>query len=78
MQGKAPNHARFRARGEKGRMIKDKTMVYNACYTEWSLETLKGIKSGCMNYPPEVIPSSVEKGRILLDEKVVLDWKPRV
>lgn len=58
--------------------IKDKTMVCNACYTEWNLESLKGIKGGCMNYPPEVIPNTVEKGRVLIDEKVVLNWKPRV
>jgi hypothetical protein len=58
--------------------IKDKTLVCNACYTEWNLESLKGIKGGCMNYPPEIIPSTVEKGKILIDEKVVLDWKPRV
>ena len=58
--------------------IKDKSMVCNACYTEWNLETLKGIKGGCLNYPPEVIPSTVDKDRILIDEKVVLDWKPRV
>jgi hypothetical protein len=58
--------------------IKDKTLVCNACYTEWDLENLKGIKGGCLNYPPEIIPSTVEKGRILIDEKVVLDWKPRV
>jgi hypothetical protein len=31
-----------------------------------------------MNYPPEVIPSTVEKDRIVIDEKAVLDWKPRV
>ena len=58
--------------------IKDKTLVCNACYTEWNLESLKGIKGGCMNYPPEIIPSTVEKGKILIEEKVVLDWKPRV
>ena len=58
--------------------IKDKSLVCNACYTEWSLETLKGISGGCMNYPPEVIPSNVEKDQILIDEKVVLNWKPRV
>jgi hypothetical protein len=58
--------------------IKDKTLVCNACYTEWNLESLKGIKGGCMDYPPEIIPSTVEKGKILIDEKVVLDWKPRV
>jgi len=58
--------------------IKDKAMVCNACYTEWNLENLKGIKGGCMIYPPEVIPNTVEKGRVLIDEKVVLNWKPRV
>ena len=58
--------------------IKDKTLVCNACYTEWNLENLKGIKGGCMNYPPEIIPSTVEKGRVVIDEKVVLNWKPRV
>ncbi len=58
--------------------IKDKTLVCNACYTEWDLENLKGIKGGCLNYPPDVIPSTVEKDRIVIDEKVVLNWKPRV
>lgn len=57
--------------------IQDKTLVCNACNTEWSLETLKGIQGGCVNYPPEVIPSTVEKDRVLIEEKVVLDWKPR-
>jgi hypothetical protein len=56
----------------------DKALVCNACNTEWSLETLKGIKGGCMNYPPEVIPSTIEKDRVLIEESVVLGWKPRV
>jgi hypothetical protein len=58
--------------------IQDKTLVCNACYTTWNLETLKGIKGGCLNYPPDVIPSTVEKGQIQIDEKVVTQWKPRV
>lgn len=58
--------------------IKDKTLVCNACYTEWDLENLKGIKGGCLNYPPDVIPSTIEQDRIIIDEKVVLGWKPRV
>jgi hypothetical protein len=58
--------------------IKDRAMVCNACYTEWNLEDLKGIKGGCLNYPPEVIPNTVDKGRVIIDEKVVLNWKPRV
>ena len=58
--------------------IKDKTLVCNACFTEWNLDSLKGVRGGCIDYPPEVIPSTVEKGRIVIDEKVVLNWKPRV
>jgi hypothetical protein len=57
--------------------IQDKALVCNACNTEWSLETLKGIRGGCMDYPPEVIPSTVEKDRVLIEEKIVLGWKPR-
>ncbi len=58
--------------------IKDKLLVCNSCYTEWNLETLKGIKGGCLKYPPDVIPNKVEKGQILIDEKLVIQWKPRV
>ena len=58
--------------------IKDKSMVCNACYTEWNLETLEGIKGGCLNYPPDVIPSTVEKDQIRIDEKAIIQWKPRV
>jgi len=58
--------------------IQDRKLVCNACDTEWHLETHKGIKGGCMNYPPVIIPNTVEKDSIVIDEKVVLDWKPRV
>jgi uncharacterized Zn ribbon protein len=58
--------------------IQDKTLVCNACGTEWNLETLKGIQGGCLNYPPDVIPSTVEKGLIQIDAKTSLNWRPRV
>ena len=58
--------------------INDKKIVCNACATEWNLETLKGIQGGCLNYPPDVIPSTIEKGRIIIDEKIVTQWRPRV
>jgi len=58
--------------------ISDKKIVCNACGTEWNLETLKGIQGGCLNYPPDVIPSTVEKDRIQIDEKIITQWKPRV
>ncbi len=57
--------------------IQDNVLVCNACNTEWSLETLKGVSGGCMNYPPEVIPSTVEGESVLIQEKSVLGWKPR-
>jgi hypothetical protein len=57
--------------------IKDKSIVCNSCYTEWTLDTLKGIKGGCLKYPPDVIPHSAENGEIVIDEKTVALWKPR-
>ena len=58
--------------------VNDKKLVCNACATEWNLETLKGIQGGCLNYPPDVIPSTIEKGRIQIDEKIITQWRPRV
>lgn len=58
--------------------INDKKIVCNACGTEWNLETLKGIQGGCLNYPPDVIPSMIEKDQIQIDEKIITQWKPRV
>jgi uncharacterized membrane protein len=58
--------------------INDKKLVCNACATEWNLETLKGIQGGCLNYPPDAIPSTIEKDRIQIDEKIITQWKPRV
>lgn len=58
--------------------IEDKTLVCNACNTMWNLENLKGIQGGCLNYPPDVIPSTVDKDRIQIDEKIVTQWRPRV
>jgi hypothetical protein len=58
--------------------MEDKKLVCNACNTEWNLETLKGIQGGCLNYPPDVIPSTIEKDRIQIDEKFITQWKPRV
>lgn len=58
--------------------IKDKLIVCNSCYTEWNLDTLKGIKGGCLKYPPDAIPSTVAHGSISIEENHVTQWKPRV
>ncbi len=58
--------------------IKGNSIVCNACFAEWDIETLRGIRGGCLNYPPDVISNTVEKGQILIDEKLVIRWRPRV
>ena len=57
--------------------IRGNSIVCNACFAEWDIETLQGIRGGCLKYPPDVIPNKIEKGQILIDEKVVIQWKPR-
>jgi len=58
--------------------LRDKSVVCNACFAEWDIETLRGIKGGCLKYPPDAVPNKVENGQILIDEKIVAEWKPRV
>jgi hypothetical protein len=58
--------------------IRGKSMVCNVCNTEWNLETLQGIKGGCLTYPPDFIMSTIENGRIWIDEQVVRRWRPRI
>ena len=58
--------------------LRDKSVVCNACFAEWDIETLRGIKGGCLKYPPDAVPNKVEEGQILIDEKIVAEWKPRV
>lgn len=58
--------------------IRGKSMVCNACATEWNLETLRGIKGGCLTYPPDFIPNTIENRRIWIDEQTVIRWRPRI
>lgn len=53
-------------------------LVCNACGTKWDLETLKGISGGCLNYPPDVLESTLENGNIVIAESLVANWQPRV
>ncbi len=57
--------------------IQDQKLVCNACDTEWQMETHKGIRGGCMDYPPEIIPNTLEGDSIVIEENTVLGWKPR-
>lgn len=58
--------------------IEGNHLVCNACGSRWELETSKGIAGGCQGYPPEVLPSSIVDGKIVVDEQKVATWKPRV
>lgn len=57
--------------------IQDQKLVCNACDTEWQMETHKGIRGGCIDYPPEIIPNTLEGDSIVIEENTVLGWKPR-
>ena len=58
--------------------IEGNQMVCNACFTRWDLETLKGISGGCLNYPPDVLPHSIQDGKLMIKETDLQNWKPRV
>lgn len=53
-------------------------LVCNACGSRWELETSKGVSGGCLGYPPELLPSTIVDGRIVVDEAKIASWKPRV
>lgn len=57
--------------------IQDNMLVCNACFTKWDLESLDGLQGGCLNYPPDILPSVVEGDEVRIDEQLVLNWQPR-
>jgi len=57
--------------------IRGTRLVCNACATLWSLETLKGIAGGCMDYPPDQVAYTVADGKLVLDENELRSWIPR-
>ncbi|MGE5549789.1 MAG: DUF2318 domain-containing protein [Bacteroidota bacterium] len=58
--------------------IEGDQLVCNACGTRWTLEDLKGISGGCPEYPPEILDNQINGDQVVLSEKAVLTWKPRV
>lgn len=58
--------------------IENGNLVCNACGTVWALENHKGISGGCQEYPPEILPSIIQGGQLLIDETAAKAWKPRV
>ncbi len=58
--------------------IEGNNMVCNSCFTKWDLETLEGLSGGCLKYPPDVLAHTVQGNKIMIKEKDVLNWKPRI
>jgi hypothetical protein len=58
--------------------IEGDELVCNACGTRWRLNDLRGISGGCLEYPPEELPYTVEGATVVVPEVPVRDWQPRV
>ncbi len=58
--------------------IQDNKIVCGTCYSQWDIETLKGITGGCLEYPPDVVAHSTDGEKITIDESVIARWSPRV
>ena len=57
--------------------VEGSTLICNTCGTKWDLETSKGISGGCLDYPPEVLPSTLADGKLVGEEAKIASWKPR-
>ena len=53
-------------------------LVCANCETRWKLSNLEGVQGTCQKYPPDPIPSTVDGNRIIIDEKLVKNWKMRI
>lgn len=58
--------------------IEGNEIVCNACGSRWTLEDLRGISGGCLDYPPDRLANQVQGDQVLIKEQDVLDWVPRV
>lgn len=57
--------------------IDGENLVCNTCGTVWNLETHQGVTGGCTEFPPQIIPSQVKDGKVLIAEDIVAKWQPR-
>ncbi|MBP1760230.1 MAG: putative rane protein [Firmicutes bacterium] len=53
-------------------------IVCNVCGTTWDLQTLKGLRGGCQDYPPEALNYSLNGDNLEIPQTVLDAWKPRV
>lgn len=64
-------------KGQKFRIEGDK-LICNTCGTIFEIETHKGISGACVDYEPELLQSTIENGKIVIQESAVAGWQPRV
>ncbi|MFA5867346.1 MAG: Fe-S-containing protein [Actinomycetota bacterium] len=64
-------------RGQKFH-IEGTTLVCNTCGSVWELETHNAVSGACTKYPPEILQSETVNGQVVIPEKNVLAWEPRV
>lgn len=53
-------------------------LVCNACFTRWDLNTLAGVRGGCLDYPPEELAVTVEGDLIHIPRADLEAWVPRI
>lgn len=53
-------------------------LVCNACGTTWELETHEGISGGCVDYPPQILTSTIDGNELLINKDLIANWKSRV
>ena len=58
--------------------IEGMELACGSCETKWKLNNLEGIQGSCQKYPPDPIPSQVVGNLIVIDEKLVKQWKMRI
>lgn len=58
--------------------IEGDALVCNACFTRWDLNTLRGVRGGCLEYPPEEVTTIVQGDVIQIQQSELEDWVPRI
>ncbi|MFH1833947.1 MAG: Fe-S-containing protein [bacterium] len=58
--------------------IEGGALVCNSCFTNWDLNTLKGISGGCLDFPPEEVNAIVQGDVIEIQQSELEAWTPRI
>lgn len=64
-------------RSDKHFIDKDGTLTCDLCDTKRDLETLKGIKGGCVDYPPDEFNIDISNGMVNIRLSDLDSWSPK-